>query len=405
MHLPEWIYKPSKEDNLLNFWLALIRYTYKGYSDNKLLRDLGDYNHILFILLDGAGYTFIANVYKDLELPKPYMVDTLYPPTTASILTSLSTGYTPGRHGLLEWNLYIPDIDMLIETLMFRPYGFRHVDMLYDIGYKPRILFRGGGRIFRKLKSKNVLVKSFVRGYLIDTCYSRYTLSSSERIAYINVSDLSLRIARELVNDRSKRSFYYVYIEALDSIAHKYGYLTEESILDLKYTIKIFRDVFERIPEDVTRDTLLIIVADHGLNTVDPNSIIYLDKVVKGISRYIRRDSNNIPLVSGSPRNVYIHVRDGYVDKVLKLLDAHIRDKALILSKDEFLKLDILNEVSRDTYKRLGDVIILPKPNIGIWYIHLKGRIIKIKGLHGGLSYDEVKIPLIITYLNDFIKS
>ena len=363
------------------------------------LRDLLGVSRLLLLVLDGVGYDLFANVVGRVlkDCPKPARISTIYPSTTAAVLTTVSTGLPAGVHGMLEWNLYVPEINMLIESIPFRPIGLKGYDVLSEMGVSPTVLFRGR-TLFSRLGSEGVKTRAFVRAHIHDTCYTRRLLGGAERVPYVNVTDLSVALAREV--RRGDARLIYVYIEATDTIAHLYGYGTEEQEADLENTLRVILGRLAGLGPELGGDVGLVIASDHGLLTMEPEGVVYLDKRTR-LKRYLLRDENGVPLVSGSPRNAYLHVKEGYVDRVVRIVEDVLGDRAWILTRDELVKRRLLGRVSSRVARRVGDVIVLPDEGTSAWIEHFAGRRVRGRGFHGGLSRVEMEVPLLPMRLSE----
>jgi len=379
---------PDRRNNIFILYKDILALLRDRRPELSIFRDYWGYRKIIVIFIDGVGYYVFSKLFN-IDVPR---ITSVYPATTANIVTMLSTGTMPDKHGIYEWNLYIPELDLLIQPLLMKHYLSKYENQLCYEGVKPsRIVY--SRRIFRRLLNEGVFIKAYLRGYLKRSCYANYTLDGATFNPYINITDLSIRIRRDLNMDRKlDKLFYYVYIEGVDSIGHLYGQSTEEYYKDLKYTLKILSEEICGIDDDI----LIIITSDHGFMNI--SKMIYLDKEIPRIKKYIKSDSIGVKLVSGSPRNVYLHVYNEYIDRVYRLLDEKIGDYSYILDKDTLIKLGLVR--GGRPINRIGDLIILPKDEVGIWYRHYRGEEIDLIGLHGGLSRDEIYIPLYVTSIN-----
>jgi hypothetical protein len=372
---------PNINNNILNRYLTMIVDHQRGNTE---------VTNIIFVLLDGVGYELFDNTVDFISKDRLEKISSIYPTTTASIITSLAVGKPPGKHGVLEWNLYIPEIDMLIQPLLFRPLGSKISNILCSNGIDPNNVVRYRG-FLRKI-GKDVNIRLFLRGFISGSCYSRHIFRGLNIMSYINVTDLSISIKKCLVNDRDRRNLYYVYIEGIDSISHKYGYNSEESKYDLRLSIKILLEELKKLDKSIKRETCLILTSDHGCVTVNHENMFYLDKEVNSIKKYVKRDLRNIPLIAGSPRNVYVHCKEGYRDKLFRILDEKLSSIGIVLYRDELVKSDIMWEVDKKYIGRLGDIIILPRGDYGVWFKH-KNVTYNLLGYHGGISRLEMDIP------------
>jgi len=389
----DWVLTPNNDLNILNVFKSVISLV-RGYKPIlKVFRNYQNIDKIIFIYLDGLGYEVFKESMKETMNIYPIEITSIYPATTSAIVTSFATSKYPSIHGVLEWNLYLPEINMLIEVLPMKPYRKRCNDVLCESGVKPSNIIKSR-RIYRSLSKEGVNIKAYLRGYISHSCYTKYILDGVEINPYINITDLSVILKNDLSKDPG-RSLYYVYIEGMDSIAHLHGYGREEYIMDIKYTIKILFESLSRLDKNILRNTLIVLTSDHGLTNIPKENMIFLDKINRKIKKYIKKDVNNIYLVSGSPRNVYLHIYYEYIDKVYKILES-ISDKAIIVEREELINSKLMKDIRKNIINRIGEIILFPTPNNGIWIHHYPGETVKTIGFHGGISIDEMKIPLIV---------
>lgn len=364
----------------------------------NFLKDYRGVRTIVLMVIDGVGFQLLNKIISSFSvgLPQPNKLLTIYPSTTAAVLTTLSTGKLAGEHGMIDWNLYIPEINMLIESIPFRPIGAKEYDVLAKEGFKATLLFRGN-TIFSKIRESGLKCKAYLRAHIYNTSYSKRLLRGCEIKPYINPSDLLVKLRKDL-NGKSPSSLYYVYIESPDTISHLYGYNVEEQYVDIKVILRLLVDEFiKKLNKEISRDTVLVIVSDHGLITYDPHYIIYLNN----IRRYLNVDNNGIPIVSGSPRNVYLHIKNEFLDRVRRKLEDMLGNRALIYDKKEFLKTGLLGNIRNIFLNRIGDIIILPNKSTCIWFKHTPQKKVSVFGFHGGLSEDEMIIPIISTKISE----
>ncbi len=80
------------------------------------------------------------------------------------------------------------------------------------------------------------------------------------------------------------------------------------------------------------------------------------------------------------------------------LLQKMLGARADVLRIEQLIQAGLFGPVapSPDFMKRVGNLVILPRGNETVWWYE-KGRLqVKHNGLHGGLSRDEMEIPLIL---------
>ena len=371
---------------------------------------------VILIVLDGFGYRewesqasegFVkAMTTKGHTRP----ITTVFPSTTAAALTSLSTGLTPQEHGLPEWFVYFRELDMIIATLPFSPMGDTGRDTLWKTT-DPRILFKGE-TVYRKLAREGIPSYSFVNRNLAETAYSTTSLRGSETNSYSSSSDLMAIVRRKVEAAATSRAFFYVYWSYVDTIEHRFGPNTDESSLEaalISYSIQ--KGLVEKLDSSVAEKTLVIVTADHGQINVSPKATLYLNRYRKLVKNFERSESGKKILPSGSPRDVFLHVGTD-PDDMKEYLKEKLQGKATVLGTEESIRMGLfgINKPLRNFRDRVGDLLILPHKKDTIWYDHTKetgrprraptGRF-DLLGHHGGLSEDEMKIPLGVARLAD----
>jgi hypothetical protein len=370
---------------------------------------------VILIVLDGFGYREWQNQASEgfvkAMTTKGHTrpITTVFPSTTAAALTSLSTGLTPQEHGLPEWFVYFRELSMIIATLPFSPMGDPGRDTLWRTT-DPRILFKGE-TVYRMLAREGIPSQSFVNRNIAETAYSTTSLMGSEMNSYSSSSDLMAMVRRK-VEVATSPAFFYVYWSYVDTIEHKFGPNTDESSLEaalISYSIQ--KGLVEKLDSSVAQKTLVIVTADHGQINVAPKATVYLNRYRKLVKNFERSESGKKILPAGSPRDVFLHLGTNS-DAMKEYLEKKLEGKATVLGTEESIRMGLfgINKPQRNFRDRVGNLLILPHKKDTIWYDHTKetgrrrrapnGRF-DLLGHHGGLSEDEMKIPLGVARLAD----
>jgi len=110
--------------NIPNTILSLFNISPNGPTlPQRTIPNQKQYQNIILILIDGLGFLSFKKHQKYFRfLTQNAAINPLtsiFPSTTAAALTTLQTNTLPKEHGLFEWNLYIPEIGEIINTLPF----------------------------------------------------------------------------------------------------------------------------------------------------------------------------------------------------------------------------------------------------------------------------------------------
>lgn len=336
-----------------------------------------DSEKLALILLDGVRYDCMKSVAESYGF-EVERIRSIFPSSTAPVVTSLSTLKSPGEHGLLEWNLYVPEINMVIESLPFRPAGSKCYDELEKIA-DPRILFEGE-TIWQKLKRENVSCEALVDVMYQSSAYSKLAYNGANMSPIVTITDLCVRL-RKLMNE--KDGLFHAYYASPDFVAHVHG-LGEEYYFDVEIVFKL---LLEEVIKKVKNATFFVI-SDHGM--VPVSRVFYLDEILK--KEYLKKDSRGLPVAFGGPRVLFLNVEDK--EKVKRILEEKL-DFATVKTKEELVSSGIFGNLTEFAKKRIGDIAILPKGNFAVWFRRFDEDTLRLKAVHGGLSDEEMSVPLI----------
>lgn len=369
----------------------------------ELGTDIGAEKLVLFVA-DGMGYFDVKPHFGDGRFLQAAAsrgviipITTIFPSTTAAALTTIATGLTPQEHCLLEWFVYIKEIDQVIATLPFSVVGGTGRDSLLG-RLKPRALY-SGACVNWALRKQGVDVVSFVSSGLARTAYSKLSHAGSEVVPYITSSDLMAAL-RKRVEEAKRRTFFYVYWNWVDTIGHAYGPGTEESRSEvslLSYLLKT--ELVDRLSRRAASETILMLTADHGQIPVDPDTTTYLNgmrTVMRGLAR--SPSGKRIP-PWGSARDVYLALTDQRLDAVSAYLERELGRKAVVLKTSDAVESGLfgINRPRPRFLERVGNLMVLPRGRNLVWYRYARGDRLRVRGHHGGMHPREMLIPLVVS--------
>ena len=107
----------------------------------------------------------------------------------------------------------------------------------------------------------------------------------------------------------------------------------------------------------------------------------------------------------GSARDTYFQVEEGRLDDAEKYLERRLKEIASVLRVEDAIEQGLfgINRPSRKFRRRVGNLMILPHGNKTVWYRYRKGDSLELRGHHGGLSEDEMTIPLAAARVSDLL--
>jgi len=358
---------------------------------------------VILLLIDGFGFRqwtafrdrfpFLKNFTERGRLAP---LTAVFPSTTSAAITTISSGVPPREHGLLEWRLYIEELDRVILTLPFSLVDKSTPrDSLLRSGADPRILF-DGRTFYEKLSESGIHSYLMIQDYMSNSAYSRMIKKGSTPFEYSFLADMLVNLRHKL-DEVSAPAYFNVYWSSIDSMAHEYSPSSEQSLAEMNgFFYLIQKEFIEKLPRRTAEQTVLIITADHGQVAVNPEDTIYLDLFSEGVENLGVSAAGNRILPWGSPRDLFLNIREDKLEKVSRLLMRKLKDQAAVLRLDYAVERQLFGTGPSHPHfpSRLGNLLVLPLKNNTVWFEHFKGDRFDLRGMHGGLSPDEMLIPL-----------
>jgi len=93
------------------------------YAPLKELNDIGEYENVILLIIDGLGNEFLKKNGKNSFLQKHFVkpVTSVFPSTTSAATTALETGFASQQHGVMGWFMYLKKQDVIFAPWSFNP--------------------------------------------------------------------------------------------------------------------------------------------------------------------------------------------------------------------------------------------------------------------------------------------
>lgn len=324
---------------------------------------------VVLVLVDGLGYQqFQASEEKGLT-PNLTTMDlqriiTVVPSTTATALTSLTTGRPPGEHGIVGYKVNAGN--KVLNTLRWTAGKGGVAGEIDPSSFQPVIPFLG--KEVSAISPAEFANSAFTSAHLRGADYQGYYLPS-------NMPEL---ISNSL---RHNNRLIYAYYDGLDKVGHIHGvgpYFDAE-IAFIDYLVGA---IFQALPSK----TGLIVTADHGMVNVDDSVILIDDGIMDRTS-----------FLSGEARFLWFHTERGVGDSLLFDLEDLYGDCAWVRSKEQILDEGWFGrQISNEAKRRLGDIALLARDPVAFAERGRAGP--KLVGRHGSLTAAEMHVPLITMF-------
>ena len=326
-----------------------------------------DAERVVLLVVDGLGWTQLASrraLTPALSAMDGGAITTVAPSTTATALTSITTGLPPGQHGVVGYRMAV-DGDVLNVLRWSTPTG----DARQTIP-PPKVQSQA------TFCSQRPPV--LTRTEFETSGFTLAHLDGTRVTGYRTLGTLTAELARLA---RAGEPFIYAYYEGLDKVSHEYG-LGAQYDEELRWIDHLVSTVLEALPAG----TALVLTADHGQVETGENVVQLPSDVMAQLS-----------MQSGEGRFRWLHARSGRADALLETATALLGQHAWVRSREQAIEEGWYGPVVTDAAAgRLGDVLLAAKGTVAFHDPQDTGPYLLV-GRHGSLTEDEMLVPLLAT--------
>ena len=361
---------------------------------------LGKYDAVVLFLVDGFGWRFFEKFrdipfLKRMSKGKVEKLTAQFPSTTAAHITTIHTGLPVGQSGVYEWFYYEPQMDRIIAPLLFSFAGDEERDTLKGI-IKGNKLYPKQ-TLYQELGALGVESHVFgVRDYTPST-YSNVVMKGAELHSFKTFPEALINLG--VLLESSQASLYInFYFDNIDSTCHKYGPTALQTEAEIEAFSLIMEYFYSRIFRG-KKKVLFLMTADHGASEVDPQTTVFLnkDKRFKGIERFLKRNrAGDLLVPAGSARDMFLYIKDEMLDEAQEFLSKRLESKAEVVTSKWLIENGYFGpKISPYFRGRAGNLVILPHRYESVWWYEKDKFEQRFYGHHGGLTPQEMEIPLV----------
>jgi hypothetical protein len=354
----------------------------------SLLRRLRRERKLLLVLADGLGYRALEALYgkglKALEgSPHVYTLSSTFPSTTAAALVSLYTSVPPEEHGIAGYHMYMKEVGSVVNMVDYSPAVDHRRDVLMEAGYNPRQLV-GQRTLFEALREMGVQPYALLRRSLKDSSLSLICYSGAEVLTFVTLPE-ALAMAAQLLEESQDSCFISLYWDGVDAVGHVHGPLSAPYEAEVRYLFKALHGLVAGKKGGV------LVTSDHGMVRVEAKDNVPL-----------LQDSELMELLlippTGEARAPILHAKRGKEGELGRLLKRKYSHVAHVLSSQRALREGFfgLGRPRPGFEDRIGTYLLLTKEGRA-FYFRYRGKEQQptLLGLHGGLSEEELLVPLL----------
>lgn len=322
-------------------------------------------DQVVLFVLDGLGWNQLQSrldVAPTLAAMAGRAITTIAPSTTASALTSITTGLTPGLHGIVGYRM---DVDGEILNVLRWSIHSRDARELHPpekvqpvepfLGQRPAVVTKA----------------EFKR--------SGFTIAHLEGVRFDGYRVASTMVAEATRLLRANEPFVYCYYEGIDKVAHEYG-LGAHYDAELRAADRLVADLIEALPPGAA----LVVTADHGQVDVG-------ERIVRIHPDLLATSS----MLSGEGRFRWLHARPGRIQQMHELATRHHAHEAWVVTATGAIEAGWFGPTVTETARqRLGDVALVARDPVAFFDPDDTGPYVLV-GRHGSLTADEMLVPLL----------
>ena len=318
---------------------------------------------IVLLVLDGFGWRAIEAGRSQLPVLgglEGGPITTVVPSTTAAALTSIASGMTPARHGMIGYRMLLGG--QVLDVLRWKvPEG-----KAPDPGSVTLV-----DKAFCGRDVPTVVRAEFHR--------SGFTESHMRGVRFVGWRTTATLVTHVASLVEAGEPFVYAYYDGVDKVAHEYGITDGFFPAETCATDRMVGDLLDALPGDA----VLVITADHG--QVQFERWVTMEPVSRHVRAY-----------AGDARLRYLYARPGAERDLLKAAGDSFGDVAWVFGRDQLLGEGWLGPETPpgDVVTRIGDVTLAAKGTVA-FADPTHPRETRLRAGHGSLSPDEMLVPLL----------
>jgi predicted AlkP superfamily pyrophosphatase or phosphodiesterase len=339
--------------------------------------------NVVLLVLDGLGYQYLLDRGRDSVLCQHLIgkMTSVFPTTTATAITTFMTGLAPQQHGLTGWFTYFEELKSIVTVL---PCKYRYaLDEKQNISINAQQLY-GHIPLFDLLNVGSFIVTPEM------IAYSEFSLSHRGKAQikpYVTLAEC-FDYTTDIIQSSARRKYIYTYWPQFDGMAHERGVQSQD-------VANHFADIdkaFEKFINDIKgTNTLVIATADHGIIDSGAEHCIEVENYPELL------DMLSLPL-SGERRMAYCYVNPDRREDFQSFVSNHFSGQIDMLDSQQLIAQNYygLGVPHPRLNRRVGDYALFMRGNMTIMdTLETEKRFYHV-GTHGGLSEEEMLVPLIV---------
>lgn len=342
----------------------------------KLLERLKpEYKNIVYLVIDGMGTRILEKNLPTTSFLRKNQIDTItsvFPSTTATATTSLTSALTPAEHGWFAWTV---DFNGEIIELFLNRNFYTH-ELTPDRNFTKHTL------PYKNFFEDKNLKREIYSCFGADLCSK---IHAEHEIEYHSLGQM-FRCLHQICNQPDPK-FIYGYYPKLDAYLHDYGTKARRS----RHLLKTIQHKIVHLAKKHP-DTIFVITADHGQTDVQGFTYICDDTEIQACLAHP---------ISLESRSACFKLKPGK-DADFRAAFQKYTDDYTLYSSQDLIKQGLFGDfkLHPEYQKYLGDYIAIGGSSAKMMIFkhgdEYHSRKHLYHGVHTGLTADEMEVPVIV---------
>lgn len=372
--------------------------------EEALWADLKDgVERVIFLLVDGIGWRRLWTVLNRYDTKfirwlngrgaTVFPITSIAPSTTSVATTTLwGNGAAPAEHGMLGYTFLLAEQSALCNMLSWHPVGGGNYGELKYWGVEAES-FLPTPSIAQLLALGGVKTTTIMPQQIVNSPLSKMHMREATVRGYLNDADLWLQLRKWLKYTQKERAYCYAYYPDFDTFSHRDGPDNFSWVALWRTFRHHLTNFLQYLNTDLSRNTLLLISADHG-HVFCPTFKRTLLESHPDLARHLTL------MPGGEPRHSFLYARAGHRDAIRDYYHRHLVADFHLLEAADALQAGLYGPPERlhpDTERRIGDFVLLSKKAATFYH---KAPNKSLLGMHGSLEPEEMIVPFIAVRLD-----
>lgn len=336
---------------------------------------------VVLLVIDGLGDNFLQRHGQGSSILRyrQRRLTSVFPSTTASAVTTLLTGLSPAQHGLTGWFIQDRRFGGVIAPLPLqcRGGGPLRAPLLTRRLFPYPGMFVGGRLPVAMVSPQDIAFSPYSRHHARGATIRPYG-TSAEFVDTIAAQARALSTSGGLI---------HAYYPRFDAVCHRFGAHSEQARAEFGLVDRLFAQLLDRLGG---MPLTVLLTADHGFIDASDERHIRLERHPE------TRAMLAAPLF-GERRVAFCNVRRGAESEFYGFVREQMTDRAVVLRSGRLSKAGLFGPgtAHRRLAERIGTHALLMEPGWTISDRVAGERTHDMIGVHGGLSGDEMWVPLV----------